>query len=105
MSDALTDKRAEDIDDRDLREWMEETVMTEFTPRTEHVRDVYVLAILQDEGAKGVKVTPPMRRAAEEWFDRWLDQVRAEAWDEGAPLTTAGHAVVQAARAVEEAEA
>lgn len=42
--------------------------MTDYTPTTEEVAEIYFQS--------GYKTTP-------EQFDRWLEQVKAEAWDEG----------------------
>ena len=48
--------------------------MNNYTPTTEQMHDVYVRADIA-----GYKP----RKEYEAEFDRWLDQVRAEAWDEG----------------------
>lgn len=49
--------------------------MTEYTPPTEQVREIY--AEIRHEGTgQGFK---PHRAE----FDRWLNEIKAEAWDEG----------------------
>lgn len=47
--------------------------MSDYTPTTEQVRDLYALS---DPAGKTWQVY-------EAEFDRWLQQVKAEAWEEG----------------------
>lgn len=46
--------------------------MSEYTPTTEQVREDYA-----------TRMAPHLDEARREAFDRWLKQMKAEAWDEG----------------------
>lgn len=46
--------------------------MSDYTPPTEQVREEYA-----------TRMAPHLDEARREAFDRWLEQVKAEAWDAG----------------------
>lgn len=46
--------------------------MNDWTPTTERVREEHA-----------TRMAPHLDKARREAFDRWLEQVKAEAWDEG----------------------
>lgn len=50
--------------------------MTEFTPDTQNIENCYVYACTDEYSG----TTPRLARAE---FQRWLDDVKAKAWDEG----------------------
>ena len=52
--------------------------MTEYTPTTENIPNCYIYS---SEGYDGSLQIPERQSRAE--FDRWLNEIRAEAWDEG----------------------
>lgn len=51
--------------------------MSEYTPTTDDVALAYIHAVNGDTWVSG------KARALQAEFDRWLKQVKAEAWDEG----------------------
>ena len=53
--------------------------MSEYTPSTKNIRDCYVYS---HEGYDGELSTS--ERILDKKFDRWLNLIKAEAWDEGA---------------------
>jgi len=60
--------------------------MTEYTPTTEEVRHQFVAAEWLSNGV-------PL--ATYEVFDRWLQSVKAEAWERGVDETCASYAIVR----------
>lgn len=56
--------------------------MAEYTLATEAVRERFIDGAIYRATATGSLVTPYSLNRAREDFDRWLAEVRREAWDE-----------------------
>lgn len=56
--------------------------MSEYTPTTEMVRNTYAYERENELGWDGLDDDQTIFRVQEE-FDRWLDSVKAEVWEEG----------------------
>ena len=50
--------------------------MSDYTPTTEEVRQGYV-------SLSKLNLKDPYHAIVSEWFDRWLAEVKAQAWEEG----------------------
>lgn len=56
--------------------------MSDYTPTTEEVREAWIIARYWDD-YELFDIDEKMRDEESAQFDRWLKQVKAEAWDEG----------------------
>lgn len=61
--------------------------MTEWTPSTEEIRQVYKWSGF-DGGGRDEEYPDRLNASNLAEFDRWLNGIRAEAWDEGFTLAT-----------------
>lgn len=68
--------------------------MNDYTPNTDEVRETYVIALMRAHYlfTAGLDLDDQLAEAGEA-FDRWLDQVRADAWDEALDEVSASYVI------------
>lgn len=69
--------------------------MSEYTPTTADIRHGYIVTSMRYTPETDDHLLAKRRREVADEFDRWLDQVKADAWDAGAQAQAAAYGMDQ----------